>query len=601
MNKYIVAILLILLCGSALGQGASPYIGKWGVDGDSLYIKKGDSIYFIVGDSTVIVSPAGIYWEPDTVLCRALLDSIVTGLGRFAPGGGGGTSDSMQADTSGSADYAKIYGTSGYAFTLREGRAVDFTADNETLYVGVDTGVLYNWLGQHTFQNLVYLDDGATDSPSLIFRDEDNKYFSLIKYDDGHGSLFNNEGAIWFRFSNDANDYIYMDTFSPNVPMISTGGDCDLVINASSGEISFGNENLTTTGTLDAGATSVTGNIAVSGTVDGVDIAAFNTDVAGDSANWNTAYGWGNHSTQNYLDNDNANVDTAHWNAAWVWGDHSAQNYLDVDDANVDTTKWRQAYDSSQQLDNLRAEMDDSVTTTNVDAAGAVMNTDFDATTFLYAEADNTPLALNPAEVRLKLNVESGATADQTDEEIEDIVGGMDDGTETRISFAYNDGNDNFDLVVDNMTWLWADSGGGARYWVDSSNYAIYADTAGVFVTEYENLNVIGDFSVHGNLIQWNRAHRTNIEDARFIRPPFKTTDTSSHLVTCPTYPGLAYGGVDYDDSCTHVHVGRVYVPDGYKSPGDTLDEYGWKELMVTTPLTKKSGYLRKPLSLCQQ
>ena len=35
-----------------------------------------------------------------------------------------------------------------------------------------------------------------------------------------------------------------------------------------------------------------------------------------DSANWSTAYSWGDHSTQNYLDNDDVNVDTASWNAA---------------------------------------------------------------------------------------------------------------------------------------------------------------------------------------------------------------------------------------------------------------------------------------------
>ena len=72
------------------------------------------------------------------------------------------------------------------------------------------------------------------------------------------------------------------------------------------------------------------------------------------------------------------------------------------------------AYDSSQQIDNLRAEMDDSVTATNVNAAGAVMESDFNATTFLYATSDNTPQPKTPTEVRSILNVEDGATADQT-------------------------------------------------------------------------------------------------------------------------------------------------------------------------------------------
>jgi len=45
----------------------------------------------------------------------------------------------------------------------------------------------------------------------------------------------------------------------------------------------------------------------------------------------------------------------------------------------------------------------------NVNSAGAVMESDFNATTFLYATADNTPLAKTPAEVRSILNVADGA------------------------------------------------------------------------------------------------------------------------------------------------------------------------------------------------
>ena len=41
----------------------------------------------------------------------------------------------------------------------------------------------------------------------------------------------------------------------------------DLTINAGSGEIQFGNENLTTTGTIDSGTQTVTGNVTASGTI----------------------------------------------------------------------------------------------------------------------------------------------------------------------------------------------------------------------------------------------------------------------------------------------------------------------------------------------
>jgi len=55
-------------------------------------------------------------------------------------------------------------------------------------------------------------------------------------------------------------------------------------------ETSGANINLTT----NSGTVNVTGNLSVSGTIDGVDIGA-------NYANWNTAYGWGNHASAGYL------------------------------------------------------------------------------------------------------------------------------------------------------------------------------------------------------------------------------------------------------------------------------------------------------------
>jgi len=51
----------------------------------------------------------------------------------------------------------------------------------------------------------------------------------------------------------------------------------------------------------------------------------------------------------------------------------------------------------------------DETDATNVNAAGAVMESDFDATTFLYATADNTPLPKTPAEVMAILSGSAGA------------------------------------------------------------------------------------------------------------------------------------------------------------------------------------------------
>lgn len=63
--------------------------------------------------------------------------------------------------------------------------------------------------------------------------------------------------------------------------------------------------------------------------------------------------------------------------------------------------------------------------------------------------AAGVPESLTAAQVRTLLNVEDGATADQTDEEIQDIVGGMVSGnTETDITVTYNDATGKLDFVV---------------------------------------------------------------------------------------------------------------------------------------------------------
>ena len=159
--------------------------------------------------------------------------------------------------------------------------------DNSISDEELDEDATFTWTNTHTFEVNLMVDDGIGNSPFIQCKDQDDNNLMLGKMDAGFSWIYNDEGALHFLFSDDVDDYIYMDTFSVGVPMISTGGACDLVINASSGEISFGDENLTTTGTLDAGATSVTGDITVTGTVDGVDLAALDTDIAGDSASWN--------------------------------------------------------------------------------------------------------------------------------------------------------------------------------------------------------------------------------------------------------------------------------------------------------------------------
>lgn len=87
--------------------------------------------------------------------------------------------------------------------------------------------------------------------------------------------------------------------------------------------------------------------------------------------NWNTAYGWGDHSTQNYLTTETdptvpshvkgiTVTEVANWNTAYTWGDHSTQGYItsftETDPtvashvkniASSDITDWTAGYDDS--------------------------------------------------------------------------------------------------------------------------------------------------------------------------------------------------------------------------------------------------------------
>jgi len=225
----------------------------------------------------------------------------------------------------------------------------------------LDEGANFTWTGEHYFQTHTYLYDGVGDSPNLIFKDNDAYMLTINKDNDGFSYFFNNEGAHRFYTSADADDYIYFDTFAANVPMISTGGACDLVINASSGEISFDTANLTTTGTLDVGATSVTGNITVTGTVDGVDVAALNTDLAADSGSWNaTADALGTTITSTKI--TNGTIEPVDLN-------QGSKFNFNVDAFHKDTTAADSAYMSKKYIDDAAGGLtDQSVKGDHVDS-----------------------------------------------------------------------------------------------------------------------------------------------------------------------------------------------------------------------------------------
>ena len=58
-----------------------------------------------------------------------------------------------------------------------------------------------------------------------------------------------------------------------------------------------------------------------------VDLDAVNTTLTNwNAANWDTAYGWGDHALAGYWVDDSAS--RTNWDTAYGWGDHSQEGYL---------------------------------------------------------------------------------------------------------------------------------------------------------------------------------------------------------------------------------------------------------------------------------
>jgi hypothetical protein len=119
------------------------------------------------------------------------------------------------------------------------------------------------WDSGHTFTSTINIDDGAGDTPILYFTDGANDTVNIIKKDAGDFEIYNSEGSIELIPSGDTSDYLRVST-SASIITLETiaGGDGDLNILAAGGDIGFGNENLSTTGTFEA-ATITEGGVGV--------------------------------------------------------------------------------------------------------------------------------------------------------------------------------------------------------------------------------------------------------------------------------------------------------------------------------------------------
>ncbi len=129
-----------------------------------------------------------------------------------------------------------------------------YDADLDDLADGTLTGskvediFLRNNAADTTTGNITLNNASPGDSPAVIFNDGGGKTFTIAKQDDGEASLINDEGAIYFKPSNDLDDYWSMYT-SGNVPYLrAVGGNAYYI--ADGGEHNFGDDDIRTTGTI---------------------------------------------------------------------------------------------------------------------------------------------------------------------------------------------------------------------------------------------------------------------------------------------------------------------------------------------------------------
>jgi hypothetical protein len=151
--------------------------------------------------------------------------------------------------------------------------------------------------------------------------------------------------------------------------------------------------------------------------------------------------------------------------ASFDWNGQDLTNVGDVDgrDVSADGTK----------LDGIEAGAD-VTDAANVDSAGAVMESDYDADTFLYATLDDTPAATSPANVLAALGGHAGAAFDWNAQELKNWQ--VENGATVPVSpatdqlFLHTPTGRNVLMYYDDSDWYPIQSYGGMTIYVDNTD-----------------------------------------------------------------------------------------------------------------------------------
>ena len=225
------------------------------------------------------------------------------------------------------------------------------------------------------------------------------------------------------------------------------------------------------------------------GNVDGRDVSADGTKLDGIEAGADVTDATNVAAAGALMDGDTDNVDDTHIN----WGSGAGQ--VDADDILESATK--------KWAGETGADVTDA---TNVNAAGAVMESDFDATTFLYATLDNTPEAKTPAQVLAILSGNAGGAFDWNGQDLTNI--GNVDGRDVSADGTKLDGIEAGADVTDATNVNAAGAVMESDFDADTFMYATLDDTPAAT----SPADVLAALSGHaGATFDWNSQYLTNI------------------------------------------------------------------------------------------